>query len=472
MLRRVQQTIIERGLIRPGLKIVAGVSGGADSTALLYALWFLQDKLKFRLYAAHLHHGLRGREADQDARAVEMMCTRLNVPLMVKKEAVYATRKLGGISFEMAAREARQDFFRDVLKKYRADAVAVAHTRNDQAETVFMRILQGTGIEGLGGIHYRNEPVPGLPVIRPMLDVSRSMIEEFLRRHQLGWREDRTNRDQQYLRNKIRLAILPHIESLGFPHVSQSLIRLAEIMREESALIGRQAPVLLKKSQSGKNDGSLNVDNVSKLSTAEQRRVIRLWLVSCGLGERPADFSVIERTRRLLLHGREESHSLQINEMYQVMRKSGRMQFRKNHREQVSSTMDPIRLNIPGKTIIGQSGLVVSVNACHGFVRTEQKIGAFPATLYMKRENKCIPELVLRSRRKGDSMTPTGMTGRVSVKELMINAKVPAEERASVPVLVSGDEVVWVAGYRVSADHAVTGPRSPAWKLVIERKKP
>lgn len=470
MLRRVQQTIIERGLIRPGFKIVAGISGGADSTALLYALWFLQDRLKFRLYAAHLHHGLRGAEADLDARAVEMMCTRLNVPFTEKKESVRETRKLNGVSFEMAAREARQDFFLDVLKEYHADVVAVAHTRNDQAETVFMRILQGTGIEGLAGIQYRSEPVPGLPVIRPMLDVSRGMIEEFLNRHQLGWREDRTNRDQHYLRNKIRHAILPNIESLGFPHISQSLIRLAEIMREESAVISRHTPAMLKKCQSGKTDGSLNVDKIRKLSIAEQRRVIRLWFVSCGIGERMTDFSMIERTRRLL--GQKEGHQHPISDVHQVVRKNGRLHCRKKDRESVSSTIEPTRLTIPGKTLIGQSGLLVSVKACRGFVRTKSKIGSFPATLYMKRETDRIPRLVLRSRREGDSMTPTGMNGRVTVKELMINAKVPAGERAAVPVLVCGKDVIWVAGYRVAANYAVAGPHSPAWKLVIERKKP
>jgi len=468
MLRRVQQTINERGLIRPGMNIVVGVSGGADSTALLYALWFLQDRLKFHLSAAHLNHGLRGREADRDARAVELMCMRLNVPLTVKKESVLETRKQSGISFEMAAREARQDFFRDVLKKYKANAVAVAHTRNDQVETVFMRILQGTGIDGLGGIQYTNEPVPGLPVIRPMLDVSRSMLEEFLNRHQLGWREDQSNRDQQYLRNKIRHVILPNFEAQGITGVSQALIRLSEIMREESSLIDRQTQVMLKKCRAGKTDGSLSVEKVGKLSVAEQRRVLRAWMVSCGVSERGVDFAVIERMRRLL--DQAEGHPLQLHEMCRVIRKGGRLICETKSLESISLAIEPTRIAVPGKTIIGHSGLVVSVSSCRGFIRMKQRIGKYPATLFLKREPDCIPELVLRSRREGDSISPTGMSGRVSVKELMINAKVPATERSTVPVLVAGDVVVWIAGYRVAASHAVVGPRAPAWKLVIERK--
>lgn len=467
MLRRVQQTLIERGLIRPGMKIVAGVSGGADSTALLYALWFLQKRLNFKLCAAHLHHGLRGREADRDAWAVELMCLKLNVPLIMKKEALRDTRMKAGVSLEMAARQARREFFRDVLASLSADAVAVAHTRNDQVETVLMRILQGTGIEGLGGMQYRNEPAPGLPVIRPMLDVSRNMIEQFLSRYQLSWREDRTNRDQRFLRNKIRHAILPYLEAQGITHVATSLIRLAEIMREESVLINHQARAMLRKCRAGKTDGSLSVEKIGKLSVAGQRRVFRAWLASYGIGERTAEFSVIERMRRLL--GHEKGHHLQVSETCRILRKGGRLHCRIEESVSVPVTIQPTRIAVPGKTVVGSSGLVVSVSPCRGFIRMRQEIGTYPATLYMKREPGCIPDLVLRSRREGDNISPTGMSGRIYVKELMINAKVPASERAAIPVLVSGDEIIWVAGYRVAAAHAVAGPRAPAWKLVIER---
>ena len=466
MLRRIVQTIAERDLIRPGDHIVAGCSGGADSVALVHALWFLQTRLNFHLSVAHLHHGLRGKSADADARLVDALCARLGLPLIMEKVSVRAVKAQRGGSVEMAARAARHDFFRRVLEQTGADAIALAHHRNDQAETVLMRLLSGSGLEGLGAMDYRAEPSPGVTVIRPLLDATRDQITAFLTKHKLAWREDATNRDPAMLRNRIRHRILPSLAREGFPQVVNALARLSDVVREETNLASAQTR---RRRLPGHGD-PLPVKRLASVSIAEQRRFIRAWLADVPSGARALDFQTTEKIRALVRDG--ATGTVPMGRGASVSRVGEALVFRiaASPALRAPAPLTPVALAVPGVTDVPGTPWSVCVTATRGFRRSAVSVGTIPCEVYLRREAGKTPPLMIRARRPGDRFTPTGMPGTVTLKDLFIDHKIPVSQRSLVPVLVAGDDVVWVAGHRVDARWAVPGGNAPSWRVRIEQK--
>ena len=469
MLRRVYLTMMERDLVRPGIRVVAGVSGGADSMAMLHALWFLHSRLRIDLAVAHLHHGLRGRSADRDHDLVAARCAELGLPFFAER-VVLETDRPSGESIEMAARSARHAFFERVATQWGGAVVALAHTRDDQAETILMRMAAGTGLDGLAGMDYRSEPAPGLVVVRPMLDVSRAEVVAFLRHYRLAWREDATNRDRRHVRNRMRHDVLPAFARAGYPDVAVALARLAEVAREENRVMaGLTAHWRARCVGSGK-PGVLNASALRALPVAGQRRVLRVWLNDAGVGGRATDFSRIERLRRGLLRG--GTWTWNIDAGRAVVIKGGRCRIVSVRRYAPGDPGHPATvLAVPGVTDIPHMGWRVRITSATGFRRPREAVGELPSTVYLRRAPGAPPRLELRTRRPGDMIAPTGMTGRIKVKELLVNAKVPLPLRNQVPVLVADGRPVWVAGHRVDRHWAVEGPDTPAWRVVIERRR-
>lgn len=453
MIRNVEITIRERDLIRSGMHVLAGVSGGADSMALLHALTSLRDVLSFQLSVLHVHHGLRGAEADRDAAHVERMCRKLRVPCRVERVDVRAGR---GVSLEMAAREARLAAFARVAGETGADGVAVAHHAGDQAETVLMRLLSGCGVEGLGGMDYVSTPRPGLRVIRPLLDVSRDDIERYLRRHRVTWREDRSNRDPAMMRNRVRHTLLPTLRKEGFPGAAEALVRLAGIMREEQRVLERETDRVYN---AVCPRGRISRSRLRALLVADQRRVLRRWL---GEG-RGVDFAAVERLRKHVVRDAEGVDTMPGGDV--VTWRAGWLA-RRSVSAKPEAGIPSTPLNVPGVTVTADQQWKITITPSTGFKRTRAVFGEFPVTAYIKRE---AGPLEIRSRRAGDRISPTGMAGSLLLKELMIDHKVPAAKRALVPVIVRGREVVWVAGYRIHRAWAVPSARAASWKVTISR---
>jgi tRNA(Ile)-lysidine synthase len=310
---------------------------------------------------------------------------------------------------------------------------------------------------------YQNEPMPGLPVIRPLLDVSRMQIELFLKKHRLAWREDRTNRQSQFVRNRIRNIVFPGLARAGFPGATDALVKLSEIMREEAAVISTQTGRLYKKCLDKKNAKSMMADQLGRLAVAEQRRVIRLWLTESLFHGRMIDFHLIEKIRN------DQTSAITLDSKNAVRKKSGRLLIEASSDTHNAPELKTVKLNVPGVTKIIDTGLMITISLSKGFKKNRQVIGRYPAEAYISRENGQVPDLTLRSRRAGDRYVPTGMTGSVTVKDLLINQKIQSRDRASIPVSVSGNEVVWVAGYRVARTWAVKSLRAPSWRVVITR---
>lgn len=221
---KVKHTIEEYEMIKKGQTVVLGLSGGPDSLCLLHILYSLQKSLDFKLSAIHVNHMIRGEAADADQAFVQEYCEKLNVPLKVYKLDIPAIAKEKGISDEQAGREARHQLLRDAG----ADRIALAHNKNDQAETVFMRILRGTGVKGLAAMDFVRQD----GIIRPLLGIEREEIENYCRENNLQPRIDLSNFENDYTRNKIRNELLPILKEYN-PAIIDSLSRLAESAKDD-----------------------------------------------------------------------------------------------------------------------------------------------------------------------------------------------------------------------------------------------
>jgi tRNA(Ile)-lysidine synthase len=233
--------------------VILGVSGGADSVGLLYILHFLSGQLGFQLAAAHLHHGTRAEASDADRAFVQQLCWSLGIPCFTREVDVPARAVMSRQSIEMEARTARHEFFSELVQSTQADAVVLAHTAGDQAETFLLKLARGAGLRGLSGMNWSQE-LEGFRVVRPMLGVNRSEIEGFLGRHGLNWREDASNSDLRFRRNCVRREVLPFLEEKLNPNMRQTLLRTMDLLREEDAWISEVAATCLKRVSSEAGD--------------------------------------------------------------------------------------------------------------------------------------------------------------------------------------------------------------------------
>jgi tRNA(Ile)-lysidine synthase len=306
----------DRTQIHPGDRICVAISGGADSVALLLTLHAAnstpRESLGIGLSAVHVHHGLRGAEADADQRFVEDLCTRLNIPLHLHQANVPTRVATTSEGIEEAARNLRYEIFTQLLAAHHADAVLTAHTLDDQAETVLMKLLRGAWTEGLSAIH----PILTLPtgkILRPFLNTRRADIESFLTQSAQPWRNDSTNTDTAFTRNRIRHELLPQLRTFN-PSLDQTLSNLAELAREEESRwqteLSRILPQLLLPGKPVRGGGravsttpgeaslSIELDRIRTLDPALRRRVLRAAARQVG-----ARLSFDETSRLLSLCG-------------------------------------------------------------------------------------------------------------------------------------------------------------------------
>ncbi len=446
----VRRTIERYGMLAPGDGVVVAVSGGPDSLALLHLLWSLREDFALSLHVAHLNHLLRGEAAEADAAFVRDTAERLGLPVTVEEVPVAALAREEGLSLEEAGRVARYRFFRKVCDAVGFRRVALGHTRDDQAETVLMRLLRGAGPAGLAGI----PPVRDGWIIRPLIDVSRADVEAYCRAHGLEPRRDATNESTAFLRNRIRLELLPHLEAVYHPGLRRVLAQTAEILRAEDEWLGEQAAGAL----SGllRADGPhlvLRADGLGRLPPALRRRAVRLAAARLGIAVGALTFDHVERI--LGLCGARPGKAVAL---------PGGGEAR---REQDAVVLSPGRAGltgfqyewaVPGSLNVPEAGVRLTADLLEG-----PSPPGDPAFRGDGREVTVLDAdrvplvLTVRSRRPGDRLRPLGLGGEKKLQDLFVDAKVPRRLRDRVPVVAAGDRIAWVVGHRVAGDFAA-GP--------------
>ena len=444
---------INYSAIGPGSHILVAVSGGADSVALLHLLKSLAKSRRWRLTVAHLDHGIRGKAARTDAAFVQALSRRLRIPSVVGRVKVPALAQRNGISLEMAARQARYAFLVRTARKVGAGLIVTAHTADDQVETLLMKFLRGAGRGGLSGIAPVST-VSGIPVVRPLLEVTRGEIEAYLRAQECAWCEDESNTDTTFLRNRVRHELLPVLARDYNPGIRQTLLRTRDVLAAEDEWLDDLARGILKEClEDGATLPPLRSDHLSGYPLAARRRVIRLWLFGQGVPEEGLAFDAVSRVDRLV--GQTEgSGTVMLADGWKVRR-----HYRFLSIEPPGDTEKQllrVKLKIPGKTVIPGLGITFRATLGPGMIKEK---GAGPGKLPAKASlNAGIwagRDLWLRVWKAGDRMVPFGMTGSRKIQDILVDAKIPRAERRRVPVVECGGEIIWIPGYRIAASWAV-----------------
>ena len=417
MLNELLKQLRSYEMVSAGDRVICAVSGGADSVALLWAMYLLREKLDIRLEAAHFNHRLRGEESDRDEQFVRELCSRFDIPFTVGSTQVTAGKK----GLEAAAREARYAFFDTLPGK-----IATAHTADDNAETVLMHLIRGTGLKGLGGI----APVNGR-LIRPMLTVTRRQVEEFLQEYHLSFVEDSSNRSDDFLRNRIRHRVMPLLK--------EENPRLAENVSEMALRLRQDEEALQVLAQAEPTDSALKA-----MPAPLRRRRLSEILTDCGVKEP------------------ESAHILQAEALILSDNPSAKATFPEGvtlRRAYDTFAVETDRTPLP-QLVLDDEGearfgdFTVSWKAADEICNTPDTFTVVPTG-----------QLQLRTRKSGDEIRLNA--GTRTLKKLFIDRKIPAAERDYIPVLADDRGVIGVYGIGIHLDRI---PESlPAVQIRIQK---
>jgi tRNA(Ile)-lysidine synthase len=488
--KKFKSTVTRLRLIEPGDKVLVAFSGGQDSMALLELLLELRREMPIGVVVAHFNHNLRPGAGDDEVFA-KAAARKRRLPVVTGSRNVRLFAKRQRLNMEEAARELRYAFLWKAALRVGATKIATGHTLTDQAETVLMRIVRGTGLLGLGGI----APGPEGPLIRPLLGVERAETEAYLSRRGIPFRTDETNLDRRILRNRIRLETLPAFARVD-PSVARHLGRLAALARDEEELLGKVTATAWQ--ELARREGgvfSLDASALSDLPRALARRVVRRFLSGLPGGLRGVSFEEIEDILALK-EGKEKT----LGKRRVVRREAGRVFLK---RPGARATKEPFEALWDGKGTIklpGAFGRFRGLTIDRNWDPTiERKKGdpqaydnrkrAFSKDILPALDDKKrallrdkLPAyddkkralldaasfkfpLTVRSRRPGDKYRPLGAPGTKKLKEILRAKEIPLAERDTLPVFLSGDKIVWVPGLPVAEQYKLK-PRTQTVFLV------
>ena len=469
---RILDCIKEQKMMRPGDRVGVAVSGGADSAALLLLLLELREKLGVVLSVVHFNHKLRGKASDADAKFVAKLAEKHGLEFHAASVQVAQKAKKEKTNLEDTARRARYDYFNSLEESGALTRIAVAHTADDQAETVLAHILRGTGITGLGGIH----PVAG-PIIRPLLQIRRKELRTYLRARKQKWREDATNRDTSRTRARIRRKLLPVLEKQFQPAIVEHLTTLADLAREDEsfwrALVEKRAAELVR--EHGKDLRITAKDLLEPLNRGEEasalsKRLVRHAVKKMKPHKGQLGAGHVKVVLELARQG-QSGTSLPLPGGVEVRRERDELAFHAFEKKSAANT--------PGKLLEFAYDIDLSRGAHElhvaqlGCVFRFKVIDWPPKRAETSRDGAVLDRdrlrlpLVLRNWRPGDRMRPLGHRNAHKLKRLLNEKRVSRWARDGWPVLTSGGILAWARGFHVAAEFAAD-ERTRAGMVIAE----
>jgi len=465
ILRTVERAIDCRRMIDAGETVLVGVSGGPDSVALVHVLLALSPKFSFRVAMAHLNHGLRRSESARDEAFVISLAKQLNLPVHVERQDVRQYQQRHQLCLEEAARQVRYSFYHAVASRFGYEKIALGHHSDDNAELVLMFMLRGSGPLGLSGI----PPLRDDQIIRPLIDIKRSEIMDFIAEKQLDYVEDSSNRELQHLRNRIRNQLIPQLKAEYNPRLIDSLNRLASIMdAEERYMEGLVQPifegltVFEKPGRIGLDISSLNLQPI-----AVRRRLIRKAVLKVKGNTRELAFANVEAAVKLAQEG-SDSNVLDLPGRIRISRHDDVLVISRESQSLRNIAADPhlsltpayeYTLSKPGEIFVKEAALQIRFSEIPPVQASDwHPAGNEKRAAYFDMEKIHFP-LVIRNFRSGDRFSPLGVIGRQKLKKFFIDHKVSRSQRAKCPIVLSRNKIIWVAGQRM--DNAVKiGPQT------------
>jgi len=456
ILKKVNQTIKKHSMLKGGERVLVGLSGGPDSVSLLHILNELREEWRLSLYALYVDHGLRPGKTPYEIDFCAELTERLKVPFGVKKVDVREFSDKENLGIQEAARHLRYLAFEEHAFQIEADRIATGHNADDQAETLVMRLLRGSGPKGLSGI----PPVRGM-FIRPLIMVKRSEIEKYLDERGIGFVIDTSNLKQDYLRNRLRHEVMPILKKYN-PDLTGTLCRTANILREENEYMEIAVTKSLMRLISRKTDDKIELF-ISPLENME-KVILRRALIRA-----------IEETRGLrgvgLEHIEEIISLIKTGSSGSRIYLPGGLRVIKDYSTLIITSAAPRKLGehvlqVPGEIVLKEAGLVLisSVNddsAGTGDGKTE---AAFDFDMLR------FP-LKVRSRQAGDFFYPSGFGKRKKLQDYFVDEKVPRDTRDTVPLLLSGEDIIWVVGYRMDDRYRISPSCARTLKVIVKMAK-
>lgn len=462
MEEQMLETIGKYKMFNKNDKVIVAVSGGPDSVCLLHLLYRLRQKLGISLFAAHLDHKFRGKESEADSVFVQRFTKQLGIPCFTQQVDVPKYIEETGLSPEEAAREVRYRFFEKVFKQTNGDKIALGHNLNDQVETVLMRFLRGTGIKGLSGI----PPVRDV-FVRPLIEVSREEIMNYLRRNRLEYRIDKTNLKPIYERNKLRLKLIPLLEKEYNPNLKKTLNNMAVLMRDDSDFIQKQTLKVFKEIVEIRGEDRLRVayKKFDTLHNAIKTRLLRLCYKEVSKTLKDLSYSHIKDTMEFIEKGKTgASISLPKGVIVSKSYRGFGFYTKTSKKQKVKYSYK----FLPGETVHIKEVDKKIKSQIMDISQVKTPFENDPSVVYVDLSQIKGNTLTIRNRKPGDRFRPLGMKGTKKLKDFFIDEKIPAHERDSIPLVVEGDTIVWVAGLRLSEDYKITSKTTRVLKLTIK----
>lgn len=467
MITKILSVIKKYNLIEHGETVIVGVSGGPDSICLLHVLNSIADSLGIRLFVVHVNHMLRGEESERDEQYVKGFCDSLKIPVFVSRIDVSELSKNKGISIEEAGRETRYAEFERYADKTGAARIAVAHNRNDQAETVLMNIIRGTGLPGLKGMDYKTGKI-----IRPLLDIPRAEIEDYCRINSLNPRIDSSNLKNKYVRNKVRLDLIPYINELFKTNIVDSVLRMASLLREDYDFIENEALHAYDNSvaKCGGRAVELSLDNLTKAHPAIMKRMVRCAVKQVKGGLKDIQSVHIDSVINLCLYGRSGSRLCLPQGIIAVKSYKTLKIERESGQDRKPAFCKEVK--VPGTTF---------VEAIEAYVEASIENFSPVVEYYRNVKNDTFVQFFdydklkeginIRNRRNGDIFKPYRSIGTKKLKEYMIDSKIPRDKRDEIPLIAKDREIVWMIGYKTSDKFKVTGSTKNVLRIEYKGKK-
>ena len=517
LLRQVKDTVDDHRLFAPGDGLVVGLSGGPDSLCLLHVLERLRKPHGLRLHVAHLNHGARGEASRADAEFARATAEKWGLPITVEEKDVPTLADEHGLAFEEAARRVRYAFMARVAVQFGARSIAVGHNADDQAETVLMHIIRGSGLAGLRGMlprmsisDYRGlapftstdpaisdaaepqrDPDPldrneafratsvtrerPLQIIRPLLEVTRAEIEAYCRDHHLEPRFDRSNLDTTYFRNRLRHELLPRLETYN-PNIRERLCHTAAVAAADYEVLVAARQEAWDNVVREERENAIVFDQAAwqQLPVSLQRATLRQATYRLRRSLRDVTFVHVEDAREVALEGETGKMStlpmgLALTVGYETLTVGEPGQTGTPPDEPLLWRDERLPVSVPGSTPLPDTDWVLQIRVMEHWSMAKITARGHPWTAYFDAQAVVEP-LVLRPRRKGDRFQPLGMEGHhVKISDLMTNLKIPESWRDHVPLLVAAGEILWVCGRRVAGTAKVKPQTERVVRLRFER---
>ncbi|MFH0996536.1 MAG: tRNA lysidine(34) synthetase TilS [Pseudomonadota bacterium] len=472
LLLKVEQTILRQNMFRKGDSILTGVSGGPDSVALLHILVQLAPKWKLTIGIAHLNHCLRGAESDHDADFVADLAARLNLPCYSEAIRIRNDPAFRTLSLEATARQVRYDFFDRIRLRNGYHKIATGHHRDDNAELMLMFLFRGSGPLGFSGI----PPVREGRIVRPLISIGRNELVAFLNENEIIYQVDKSNRDMRFLRNRIRHETIPYIQDCCNPGIVETLNRFSKIVRSEDEWMNEIIQPIFEKTlvSEGKHQVVLSISTLTAFPEAVRRRVIRTAIARIKGDLLSISFTHIEAARELAERQRYPAQ-LMLPDGIRIQRNKSLLTFYQVD-ESLRSRRPEIRHG-PLSFYYAVSGPVERTAVTISETGAMLTFSEFPiGSCMMENLSEKVAlldmemlkfPLILRNILPGDRFSPLGMAGTQKICKYFIDHKIDRTERLQCPVLLSGNEVVWLAGYRISGHFKITASTRRVLKVEI-----